>query len=558
MAAACCTINTKMKKAALIIAVIVIALCGIVGLASRFKPGGNAAAAQVGQTATVTRGSLIQKVVETGTIDAVTSVELKSRVDGRLAKLLVSEGDQVKKGQLVALIDPRETQLKVNQDRANLSGAESAAAKARIEWEQRQITAQRDYDEAKLKLAQLNDQLKVQPTLTKSNIDSAIADLNTANQERDRLKASILPQEQISAKSDLQQAQAGYDNALAQYSRQVALQQKGFASSKDVEDAKLALAVDQAKLASTKDNYNRIFEQTKLELDKADESVRHAKAEVDTANANKIQDVNKKRDYEMALADLEKAKVGLRDTDAMKQAWQQAESQVEQFKNVLADSERNLGETNIVSPLDGIVSKKEIQEGELVASISGFSSGTPILRIEDRRSLRVILDVNEIDVAKLLEGMKAEVKVDALPNKVFHGIVKRIAPASTNIQATENASSSQTGTTDSVVKYEVEIWLTSTDPHLRSGMSAKCTLEPLHKDNVLQLPIEFVGKDGDKSYVLVSPKTRKGKAQRVDVVTGDATGSMIEIVSGVSEGTAVDKPTYSGPPRRTFMQGGPD
>jgi HlyD family secretion protein len=544
-----------MKTIAWILGIGVVVLCGVAGVVMRAKGASAAGTSQVGLTAVVTRGDLIQKVVETGTIDAIKSVEVKSLTDGRLAKLLVDEGDIVTKGQLIALIDPRETQLKVQQDRANLDGSQNAAGRAKIEWEQRRITARRDLEEANLKLAQIKDQLRIQPTLTSSAIRSAKSDLNTAVQERDRLQHSILPTEKITSESAKREAEANYENANLHFKRQSGLEAKGFVSGKDVEDAQLAVQVAKVRLDSANDNAARIDDQTALELQKADEAVRHAQAEVDTATANSIQDINKRRDYQVALADAEKAHVGLRDVESMQKSYQQAVAQTSQLQNVLNDSLRNLGETQIKAPLDGIITKKEIQEGELVASLSSFSSGTGIVRLEDRRSLRVMLNVNEIDTAKLLEGMTADVTVDAIPGRVFTGVVKRIAPASTSIQ-TATANSGATG--DAVVKYEVEIWLKSTDAHLRSGMSAKCTLEVLHRTKVLQIPLEFLGKEGDKAFVLVQSKVKDGKPEKKYVTAGAATGSFVELVSGVAEGTTIVKPDFDGPTRRGFMQGGPD
>lgn len=544
-----------MKKVLIVLAICVIVICGLGSYMVRMQASRTAQASTSGENATVSRGDVIVKVVETGTIDAVKSVEVKSRTDGRLAKLLVDEGDHVTQGQLIALIDPKQTQLRVEQDQANLQGAESGAAKAKIELDQRRVTARRDYQQAQLKLAELRDQLKVQPTLTNAGIAQAKADLASAIQERDRLKASILPNERKSAETSKRQAEANYANAESQYNRQMGLRSKGYVSTKDVEDARMTLQVQEANLDEAKNSYDRIDQQIQLEQEKADESVRHAQAALDSALAGRIQDVNKRRDFELAVADVEKARVALRDVDAMEKSYEQSRAQVRQLGSVLGDSQRNLGETFIRSPLDGIVTKKEVQEGELVASLSSFSSGTGIVRIEDRRSLRVVLDVNEIDVAKMLEGMKATVEVDALPDQKFEGVIKRIAPASTNVQA---ATTSQTAT-DTVVKYQVEVYLTSTNPHLRSGMSAKCTFEVEHKHNVLKVPLEYVGKDDKGKYVLLAPaKGSKAEATRVAVKAGTSTGSEIEIISGVNEGQEIQKPKFAGPQRQGFMQAGGD
>ena len=239
-------------------------LCGIGSYVIRLKANPGAQASQTGQSATVAKGDIIQKVVETGTIDAIKSVEVKSRTDGRLAKLLVNEGDIVKQGQLIAIIDPQQTQLRVQQDKANLDGAESAAAKTMIELEQKRITVKRDYLQAQLKLAQIKDQLKIQPSLTNASIAEAKADLDSAIQERDRLHTSILPNERKSAETSKRQAEANYQNAQSHYKRVTDLQSKGYVSTKDVEDARMTLDVQKANMEAAADNYQRIDGQVQL------------------------------------------------------------------------------------------------------------------------------------------------------------------------------------------------------------------------------------------------------------------------------------------------------
>ena len=116
----------------------------------------------------VERGDVVVKVIETGTIDAVRSVDVRSRASGRLQKLLVDEGSPVAKGQLVALIDPLEISLQVERFQAQLRGAESAAARTQIELAQRRVSARASYDQAVARMEQLKQELKAQPTLTEA------------------------------------------------------------------------------------------------------------------------------------------------------------------------------------------------------------------------------------------------------------------------------------------------------------------------------------------------------------------------------------------------------
>ena len=207
--------------------------------------------------------------------------------------------------------------------------------------------------------------------------------------------------------------------------------------------------------------------------------------------------------------------------------------------------------------MSGIVTKRYLETGELVTALSAFSAGSSIVRIEDRQTMRVKLNVNEIDVARLAKGLTAKVDVDAIPDKSLNGRVTKIAPASIALAA-QSMAQGAAGSTDAVVKYEVEIVLDQTDPKLRSGMSAKCTLEVLRRDKVLLLPIEFVGKDKEGRFVMLAPATPTAKPVRKAIRAGASSGAMVEIIEGVKEGDKVVRPAYTGPPRAGFMQFGPD
>ena len=144
--------------------------------------------------------------------------------------------------------------------------------------------------------------------------------------------------------------------------------------------------------------------------------------------------------------------------------------------------------------------------------------------------------------------------IDAIPSRTYHGVVRKIAPASK--ESATGATSS-----DAVVKYEVEIELTDADRQLRSGMSAKCTVDVIRRDHVLTLPVEYVVHQGRKAYVELppaNPKAKNAQPERREIVLGAETGALVEILSGLREGETVQKPKYTGPERKGFMQAGPD
>ncbi|MEQ1932390.1 MAG: efflux RND transporter periplasmic adaptor subunit [Fimbriimonadaceae bacterium] len=514
---------------------------------------GKPPAAKTGaNTATVTKGDIAVEVVETGTIEAVKVVDVKGRVSGRIQRLLVDDGDYVTQGQLIAVIDPQETSLVVKQNQAQVRGAQSRVSQTEIEIIQRRATSLAAVKQAELRLSQLERELKAQPILTQANIRSAKSTFDSATQEVERLEKAAQPNQRISVRVALDEANANVRNAQAQLDRQRQLFAEGYVSLKSVEDSQLQLDLAKARQRQAQQNSDTNEQSLRLELQRARQDLIRAEAGYAQAKANVFQDVVKRKEYESAQAELGKARVALRDVDSLKLSNVANRSSVEQLQSGLDDSLRQLRETELRAPMSGVVSKRLVQEGELVSGLSSFSPGTPIFRLENRDTMRVKLNVNEIDTARLVKGMEAEITVDAVPGQKFKGQVQKIAPSSTASLAATG------GGAETVVKYEVEVWITGADERLRSGMSAKCKLTASSKKDILTLPADYIAKDDKGTYVEVPNADPKGKPTRKDVVTGIATNTKIEIVSGLKAGDKVAKPKFGGPSRSGFMEGGPD
>ncbi len=535
-----------MKKTVLIIAAVLVGVCGIGAVGLMKARGANAGKSDNKDAYKVSLGTITESVVDTGPIDAIQSVEVKSQVSGRLAKLLVQEGDVVKKGDLIAIIDPQETRNKVQSDEAQMRGALSSVRRTGIEITQRRVTAQAALDRARLRLQQLQQELNIQPNLTKLAIQQAEASYKSAMQKRDQLVKVTQPNERAAVSTALGDAKAGVGNAENDFSRKKIQYERGFISLREYEDAQLNLQLAQSKLKNAQERQDRLRQSEELELAQANEGIRQARAELDRAVANKIQDTTKRQEYMTAAASVRDAEAGLRDADALAESRNQAQATVDQISNSLSESRRLLGETEIRAPIDGVVSKKLIQEGELVTSIGSFSNGSPIVRIEDRTTMIVKLDINEIDVAKLELESKAMISVDAIPGVEFTGLVSKIAPSST---ATATGQSS----TDQVVRYEVEVRFNEMNPALKSGMNAKCTVNIKELKNVVTIPAEYLGTDDKGTFVMTKPAaTAKpgDTSNRVDVVVGAKSGATIEIKSGLKAGQEIVKPEFTGPARR--------
>ena len=504
----------------------------------------------------VSKGDVGITIIENGTVDSVKTVEIKPQVSGRLARLLVDEGSVVQAGDLVAVIDPKPTQLQLDQSRAQLIGAQSSVDRTSIEIQQRITTSRAAVVNAEARVRQLELDLKSAPALLQAEINQAKANVASAIQDRDRFLSNSQPTQRASAKANLDEAEQNLKNAQLDLARQKELEEKGYVAGKLVENASLAVELAKARLYNAKTASDRIEAGFSAELARAEEAIKSAKAALSRANTNLYTLDNKRQDLRSARADLDKARAGLSDPAALEKTKLQSRASVMQLQASLQENERLLRETNVYSQISGIVTKRLLQVGENATGLGQFSSGTTIVRIEDRTQMRVKLAVNEIDVARLTVGMEAEVNVDAMPNKTLKGRISKIAPAKQIAEGQATLVGS-----DTVVKYEVEIMLSEVDPGLKSGMSAKCTMRVANKKDVIFLPAEYTEKKGNDyfaSFPASNPKDPKSKPTSVPIKVGLVTTSKIEVISGLKVGDKVVKPEFKGPSRKGFMQMGPD
>jgi HlyD family secretion protein len=283
--------------------------------------GGEAAPEYV--TVPVERGPIVARVTATGTLNPVQSVTVGTYVSGPIADIRVDYNSPVKRGQVIAKIDPRTFQGKVDRARAELANAEAQVQKARADLTLKEI------------------QLKRQEALARTKVVS-----------RD-------------------------------------------------------------------------------ELDIAHSNAEQAKAQVD-----------------LALAAVEQAKASL------------------------AEAEVNLGYTDIVSPVDGIVVSRDVQVGQTVAA--SFQTPTLFVIAEDLAKMQVNAFVSEADIGRVHEGQSATFSVDAYPGRAFPASVRQVRNAP---QSVEN-----------VVTYDVVLDVDNREQLLKPGMTANVSIVVAAADDVLKVP----------------------------------------------------------------------
>ncbi|EMN4131281.1 MULTISPECIES: macrolide transporter subunit MacA [Providencia] len=117
---------------------------------------------EVFQTISVTRGDLNKQVQATGKLDAVRKVDVGAQVSGQLQTLYVKEGDNVKKGDLLAVIDPQKAQNDVTESQETIHELESNLALAKAELRLAEVTYQRQLSLSKLQAVSKQDLDKAQ------------------------------------------------------------------------------------------------------------------------------------------------------------------------------------------------------------------------------------------------------------------------------------------------------------------------------------------------------------------------------------------------------------
>ena len=126
-----------------------------------------------------------------------------------------------------------------------------------------------------------------------------------------------------------------------------------------------------------------------------------------------------------------------------------------------------------------------------------------MVTIADLSQLVVKVRLNEVDVARVYVGQPAEVRVDAVPEKVFKGVVSKIAPAALDrlLARSVNPAAGQ----GEVAWFDVEIKLNETHPDLKLGMSANVDIVAKKLARTLTIPLDaIVEEDGTRYALLVT------------------------------------------------------
>ncbi len=196
-----------------------------------------------------------------------------------------------------------------------------------------------------------------------------------------------------------------------------------------------------------------------------------------------------------------------------------AEARLRQAQTMVRRLEANSSNNRLFSPISGTVAKVFLKQGEIA------QPGIPVLEILPNESLQVEMFVYEADIGDIQIGDSAKFEIVALPKKEFEGIIIEVEPAGTVING--------------VVHYRVVISPQMDLPQwIFPDMTVDVRIKSILKDNILLIPDSGIIRIDNKDHVRIFGKN--GKIEDREIVAGiRSAGRMTEVVEGLEENETI-------------------
>jgi len=340
-----------------------------------------------------------------------------------------------------------------------------------------------------------------------------------------------------------------------------------FAEGADVSKGQLVLRIKD-------DNYRYQVDQREADLAASRASEIQSRARLEQAR----DDLDRSADLaEKELISFQQHRRTRTEFEVAQATYESAQAQVRRAEGLLSQARDLLEKTTIYAPMDGTISRLPVEVGERVAGTGQFNA-IEVMRVADLSNMEVVVQVNENDVVNVKVGNPARIDVDAYPDREFRGEVTEIA---------STAMVTGMGSQAEVTNFEVKIRIEAEAGTLKPGMSALADIETATVKDVLVVPIQSVtvrSREDDKTVEQLAKDeadsrqeragegaatarnvteerererrqrdslrrvvfvVEDGKAQLVDVETGIADTTYMEIKSGVEEGQKVVSGSYA-------------
>ena len=195
---------------------------------------------------------------------------------------------------------------------------------------------------------------------------------------------------------------------------------------------------------------------------------------------------------------------------------------ISQDQSRLNEANETLKKMYVVTPAPGIaIIAQNWSNGNKFQIGDQCWSGFPIIQLPDLSSLKAIVKINEVDIAKISKGLKVEIKPDAFSDSIFTGAVNSVA----NLAVNKDNSSK-------IKVFPVEILINESNKNLLPGLTVSCRIIIDQVEDVLYIPLEGIHPEGDKYFVY---KKTRGGYEKTYVTTGVSNSDFIIIAEGLDE-----------------------
>lgn len=237
-------------------------------------------------------------------------------------------------------------------------------------------------------------------------------------------------------------------------------------------------------------------------------------------------------------ADVQRAHTALTTAEAAVQA---AERRVEQARATMEGAQDALAKTTVRAPMDGIVTAKRVEEGEVAVVGVLNQAGTVLLTISDMSVVETEMEVDETSIPSVKVEQEALIRIDAYPNRTFGGVVTEVG----------GSPIIKTGSQTEAIKFKVKVQIKDPPPDIKPGLSVQADILTGFRAQALVVPIQALvvrdlerkpgeapkpGQPRDEEGVYFM---ESGKARFQPIKTGLLGELSLEVASGLKGGETI-------------------